>query len=332
MTITDDNYLASLVIDATSYYPFGLTMKVIGKEGSDGLKNKFKYNGKEEQRKEFSDGSGLEYLDFGARMYDMQIGRWGVIDSHSVNYSSYSPYAYVGNMPLLLVDPDGRDWYYHSKDGRANATWQWHEGSSYNTGVKDVDGNDVVLVGAKAVVVFEGSINEQLGTKKDSKGNEKEGYIDGEGAKTAAIIIYGPKGEKDIHKYTGYTMGSDASKFGAIDQGLYDANYDEVGKKGTLTSHWTLNGRGHVRMLDGMINPNAPEQVEKNGDGYKDGVFIHSSNQNGYAGVIYGGKSGISVGCLLVAPKDWQSFNQILNGVKKFKVQVIRDGKPNGGK
>jgi RHS repeat-associated protein len=85
------------------YYPFGLTMKVIGKEGSDGLKNKFKYNGKEEQRKEFSDGSGLEYLDFGARMYDMQIGRWGVIDSHSVNYSSYSPYAYVGNMPLLLV-------------------------------------------------------------------------------------------------------------------------------------------------------------------------------------------------------------------------------------
>jgi RHS repeat-associated protein len=110
------------IMQADDYDPFGLRMVGNHYQAHNTYEVKHLYN-----KKELQDDMGLDWYDYGARMYDMALGRWHVHDAHAEKYYSHSPYVYALNNPLRYIDPDGLDGLDVAKWGitfSVGVTWQ----------------------------------------------------------------------------------------------------------------------------------------------------------------------------------------------------------------
>jgi RHS repeat-associated protein len=93
----------SIEVQSDDYDPFGMTLPEQHDERVGGVINRHLFSGKERQDLDSSS------YDFGARMYDAALGRWGAVDPLAEKYAGWSPYNYVMNNPIKLVDPNGRE-------------------------------------------------------------------------------------------------------------------------------------------------------------------------------------------------------------------------------
>ena len=94
--VTDEN---GKIEQTIHYYPFG---GIFADADYQESLQAYKYNGKELERMH-----GLDWYDYGARMYDAAIGCWNGVDALSEKYYSYGQYAYCFDSPINCIDFDG---------------------------------------------------------------------------------------------------------------------------------------------------------------------------------------------------------------------------------
>jgi RHS repeat-associated protein len=108
LAVVSDKKLADNEPDVKAvydYYPFGMMMPNRSLSGD----YRFGFNGKENINEISGTGNNL---DFEGRMFDSRIIRTPSLDPNSIKYPALSPYSFLANNPINVVDYNGKDAVY----------------------------------------------------------------------------------------------------------------------------------------------------------------------------------------------------------------------------
>lgn len=195
-------------------------------EHSNTHRTPFLYNGKE-----LDDETGLYY--YGARYYDPVTSVFISIDPHLENYPGWTPYNYVANNPINIIDPDGRDWY----DIDGYIQWKDHDGDL-------TIGDETYKSLGKNVLV--GTHNRDSDLNEDINSARFDLYLESNTEGPSATIY-------------GNTIPADTEVYGTVKEGIYDAKYSIYKGDGALL----LEGGGAMPTVKG--NPNNKRNYNSDG-------------------------------------------------------------------
>jgi RHS repeat-associated protein len=240
-------------------------MQGISSKAAGSLTNKYKFGGKELSSSDFSDGSGLETYDFGARNYDQQIGRWWSVDPLASKYPSLSPYCFVANNPIRYIDPDGREIV--DPQGRRAITYDKKGGmhfTKYATAdIRRVAGAlSLTTEGAAQLKRINSSdIKTKINVSSDSK---IETRADGSTSYTYGETVQGNYNEKDNYGRKVNADGTYGIKEATIT--IYEGTITEGVKDGSGLKHEGLTVEQAIGAVAGHEGVHATDKAEINKD------------------------------------------------------------------
>ena len=188
--------------------------------------------------KELDTKKGLNWYDYGARMYDPALGRWHVVDPLAEKYCGVSPYTYCKNNPILRIDIDGKDDYVVNKNGYV-LFWK-------NTKYED-KGEEIIMkkrsftLLMSALTISATLIGTSPVAAKTDTDTATEETTDKE--ETTA---------KDADSENTDNKETDASKSDTLEDGTYTAEFDT--DSGMFHVNEANDGKGVLTVKDGQMS------------------------------------------------------------------------------
>ncbi len=258
------------ILEETHYYPFGLTMAGISSKALNGApENKFKYNGKELNNREFSDLAD-------------QMRRW-------------SPYNYAFDNPIRFIDKDGMkpdDIVYFNCNGQEvdriksdtefktfvqilnrNPGGAYYEEATMPGVVKDYEDpkfqkNDYQIAASTFLMNMDIAAKDGLPTPTANHkiGNELPGELDVNVVKTM-LVSESSLGTVDGQTGTGKTDVMQANVKGDWDRNAVMKSRIGLSKGETMTPESSINAGLKILFMKGMGSDSKGNMNWRNGKG-----------------------------------------------------------------